>query len=166
MSWVTVAVGGMQAVQSVQAGRAARQQAELQAQASEWQGRLAEQEALRTASVIRRAGRRQVAEANSAFVGAGVALGQGSAADVEREITTGFEQDAFQAILEGKRRALGLSVEAAGMRAEGRMRQAAGVVGALDSLLSTGAKAYGKWQTTPSRGDGLSQGDRRKLGVY
>lgn len=165
MSWVTVAVGAGQAFNSIQAGRTASAQAELQAQQSEWQGAIAQRAAERTADAIRRGGRRQVAEATATYAGAGVMVGQGSAADVEREITSGYQQDAFQAILDGKRRALGLSVDAAGARADGRQRQAAGVVDAMGSVLSTGARVYSKWSTTHSSGDGLSQGERRKLGV-
>lgn len=165
MSWVTVAIGGMTAMNQIQQGRHAASQAEIGALQSEGQAKAAEADAIKTAEIIRRAGRRQVGQANASYAAAGVQVGQGSAAEVERAINVGVEHDAFQAILEGDRKALGLQTDAKMQRIDGGMRKTAGMVNAVGTVLSTGYSAYSKWNTSPSTGDGLSQGDRRKLGV-
>lgn len=149
MSWVRVAVTGMTAFNNVQQGRYAKAQAGLQAAMSDYQAQVEQDNALKTAEIIRRAGRKQVGQANAAFAGAGVKVGEGSAAEVERDITQGYEQDAFQAILEGNRRARGLQTDAAMERAQGRMAQAAGYVNAVGTVLGgayQGMKSNG-WRT-------------------
>lgn len=149
MSWVLVAVTGMTAFNNVQQGRYAKAQAGLQAAMSDYQAQVEQDNALKMAEIIRRAGRKQVGQANAAFAGAGVKVGEGSAAEVERDITQGYEQDAFQAILEGNRRARGLQTDAAMERAQGRMAQAAGYVNAVGTVLGgayQGMKSNG-WRT-------------------
>lgn len=149
MSWVRVAVTGMTAFNNVQQGRYAKAQAGLQAAMSDYQAQVEQDNALKMAEIIRRAGRKQVGQANAAFAGAGVKVGEGSAAEVERDITQGYEQDAFQAILEGNRRARGLQTDAAMERAQGRMAQAAGYVNAVGTVLGgayQGMKSNG-WRT-------------------
>lgn len=167
MAWVTVAVavGTINAAGQIMSGRNAEAQAGLQAMQLEYQAGIEEASALKTAGLIRKAGRLQVGQTTAAYAASGVQVGQGSAAEVEREINQGVEQDAFQTILDGGRRAGGLRTEATMARIEGRNRRRAATVAAVGTMLSTGAQAYSKWNTTPSAGDGLSQGDRRKLGV-
>lgn len=149
MAWVMVAVTGMNAFGQVMQGRTANAQAQLQAQVSDYQAKVEEQNALETAKIIRRAGQRQVGEANAAYAAAGVKVGEGSAGEVERDITQGYEHDAYQAILEGSRRASGLRTDATLTRINGRMAQTAGVVNAVGTVLSGGygaLKASG-WRT-------------------
>jgi hypothetical protein len=137
------------ALGQVQQGKTARAQANIQAGLSEYQAQVEQDNALKMAEIIRRAGRKQVGQANAAFAGAGVKVGEGSAAEVERDITQGYEQDAFQAILEGNRRARGLQTDAAMERAQGRMAQAAGYVNAVGTVLGgayQGMKSNG-WRT-------------------
>ena len=141
MSWVMVAVGGMTAFNQVQQGRTARQQGNMQAQASEFQARIEQENALKTAEIIRRAGRRQVGQASAAYAAAGVKVGEGSALETERQINLDVEHDAFQSLLEGGRRARGLQTDAEMARAQGRMAQAAGYVNAMGTVLSTGYSA-------------------------
>jgi len=166
MSWVMVAVGATSAFNQVQAGRYAKGQANLLATQDDWQARIAQRDALATAEVIRRAGRRQVGQVVAGYAGAGVKVGEGSAAEAERQVTQDYQHDAFQAILQGDRRALGFQTEAQMARAQGRAAQTAGWVSAGGSLLSAGYQIGQKWNTLAATGDGLSQGDRRKLGVF
>lgn len=166
MSWVAVAVGGMNALNQMQQGRMAAGAADMQAGQAERQAKVERETALKTAALIRRGGARQVGAATAAYAGAGVKVGEGSAGEVERQITQDYEHDAFQAILDGDRRGRGLETDATLTRIDGSMRQTAGMVSAAGTLLSTGYQAYNKWQTLPSKGDGLSQGDRRKIGVF
>jgi hypothetical protein len=77
----------------------------------------------------------QVGAANAAYAGAGVKVGEGSAARREQEITQDYEHDAYQAILEGKRRARGLQTDAQMTRIDGSAWQTAGYVNAAGTLL-------------------------------
>jgi hypothetical protein len=155
MSWVTVAVGVGSALNNLSAGRTANLQAGLQASQEDYQAKVEEQTALSTAQVIRRAGARQVGAANAAYAGAGVKVGEGSAERVEQEITQDYEHDAYQAILEGKRRARGLTTDAQMTRIGGRMAEQASYANAANSLLGSfaqGARSSG-WRT---KGPGFS----------
>jgi len=149
MSWVLVAVTGMTAFNNVQQGRYAKAQAGLQAAMSDYQAQVEQDNALKTAEIIRRAGRKQVGQANAAFAGAGVKVGEGSAAEVERDITQGYEHDAFQALLEGGRRAFGLQLDSELTRINGRMQAAAGGVNAVGTVLggTYGAMRANGWRT-------------------
>jgi len=149
MSWVLVAVTGMTAFNNVQQGRYAKAQAGLQAAMSDYQAQVEQDNALKTAEIIRRAGRKQVGQANAAFAGAGVRVGVGSASDVEREITQNYEHDAFQALLEGGRRAFGLQLDSELTRINGRMQAAAGGVNAVGTVLggTYGAMRANGWRT-------------------
>lgn len=150
MSWVMVAVGGMNALNQVNAGKYARGQADLQASQAEYQATVEQKAALDTAAIIRRAGRRQIGQATAAYAGAGVQVGEGSAGEVERQITQDVEHDAFQTILQGDRRARGLQTDATLMRIDGKSKETAGYVNAVGTLLSSGAQAYAGWKTSAS----------------
>lgn len=155
MSYVMVAVGGMTALQQVQGGRNAKAMAGAQAQAMEFQGQVEEQQALQTARLIRKAGAQQVKQVTANYAGAGVVVGEGSASEAERYVEQNVEHDAFQAILEGSRRARGMQTQAAMTRADGSIQEAAGNAAAVGTLLSTGASAMkaSGWRT---KGPGYS----------
>lgn len=135
MSWVTVAMTGMNAFNQIQQGRTAKAQAGNQAAMADYQAKVEQENALKTAEVIRRAGRRQVGQAVAAFAGAGVKVGEGSAGEVERDITQGYEDDAFQALLDGGRRASGLRLDGQLTRIDGSQKQAAAYVNAAGTVL-------------------------------
>ena len=147
MSWVAVAVGGMQAWNQYTAGQTAQGMAGVQALAMEGNAKIERANALQTAEMIRRAGRRQIGAANAAYAGAGVKVGEGSALEMERQTGIDVEHDAFQAILDGDRRAAGLTTDAGLTRISGSMAAKAGEVNAAGTLLSTGGNAYNKWNT-------------------
>lgn len=152
MSFVTVAVG---AFSSIQQGRLAKEQGRAQQAMLDYQAQVEQDNAMKLAAIIRRAGRRQVGASVAGYAGAGARVGEGSAALVEREITEAVEQDAFQALLEGGRRASGLQVEGAGAAAAGRAAQAAGYAGAINTALTGGYSAMraSGWRT---KGPGFS----------
>jgi len=149
MAYVMVAVAGFNALNAIQQGRTAKGQADLQAQQSEYQAQQEQETALETARIIRRAGRRQVGAATAGYAAAGVRVDQGSAADVQGQIAQDVEHDAFQAILDGGRRAGALRTDAALTRINGRMQRSAGYVNAVGSVLQGGASALraGGWRT-------------------
>ena len=156
MSWVNVAIAGANAFNQVKQGRYAKAQARMQAGMADYQAQVEQANALKTAEIIRRAGRKQVGQANAAYAGVGVKVGEGSAAEVEREITQGYEHDAFQALLEGGRRASGLRTDAQLMRINGDMQQTAGYVNAVGTVMGgvyEGNRNKG-WRTNSPDGQG------------
>lgn len=149
MSWVMVAVTGMNAFNQIQQGKYANAQAGLQAAQNDYQAQVEQDNALKTAALIRRAGKRQVGQANAAYAAAGVKVGEGSTLETERQIDQDVEHDAFQAILEGGRRARGLRTEGELTRINGRMQETAGYVNAVGTVMGgmyQGMRSNG-WRT-------------------
>lgn len=148
MSYVIAAGAAISIGGSLMQGDQAKQSGKIQNIFAQSQARIEEFQALETAKIIRRAGKKAVGAANSAYAGAGVKLGEGSAADVEQEIVSGVEHDAFQAILEGSGRARGARQAGEIALQQGRdanaaaMNQAAGT-----ALMAYGKKNPGGWKT-------------------
>ena len=159
MSWVMVAVGVGNAANQYQAGVTANRMAGIEAGQAEWLATLENDRAAKEAGLIRRAGQRQAGEAKTAFAASGVKVDEGSAAEVQGEIIQNSEADAFQALLDGGRRARGMQVEAVGIRQRGRLAKAAGTVNAANSLLATGSN-YLKASGWRSNGPGYSDTQR------
>ena len=131
----------------LQAGQAARAQGAMQGQQLDYQAKVERDNALQTASLIRRQGRYAVGAADVAAAASGVVVGQGSAGEAERQIYQDSEQDAYQAILSGDRRARGLSVQAVGARASGDIANANAQMAAAGTVLSSGYKMFSGWRT-------------------
>lgn len=159
MSYVNAGMMAVNAFSSVQAGKNARGAIESQATQMDFQAAREEAAALDTAKVIRRAGRRQVAQTGAAYAGAGVKVGEGTAQLVEDEITQDVEHDAFQALLTGDRRANALRTQADLARITGKSTEQAGNVNAANSVLRSG---YQSMQTSGWRtnGPGFSGGQQ------
>lgn len=145
--------GGMGALASLASGtvqaRAAR--ADADAAAAEGQGK---------ARRIRTAGAHEVGRSRSDVVGAGVSVNSGSALEAERQIVSNVEQDALSAIATGESRARAIRAQAEQSGTNGVLGALAGVVGVADKWKRAGGAIGG------SAGDGLSQGDRRQIGVW
>lgn len=138
---VMLAFTAFTAMNQVNQGNAAKAQANAQAGQEDYQAKVANDDALATAGMIRRATERQRGQATAAYAGAGVKVGEGTAGEVDRSITQGGEQDAFMAILSGSRRARGLNQEADLTRLAGRNAQRAAQVNAIGTALSGGYNA-------------------------
>ncbi len=95
------------------------------------------------AEQIRKAGRAQKGVANAALAKSGVKLGEGTALEVQKEITQNVEQDAFAELLSGSRIKRTGEDQASIIRAGGDAAETAGYATAL----STAGKAYGNWWT-------------------
>jgi hypothetical protein len=89
MSFVTVAIIGVSAFQQVQAGKYAKGQANLQAQQMDYQAQVENDNALKTAAIIRRAGRKQVGQANAAYAGPAWSWARAALATSSSQITYG-----------------------------------------------------------------------------
>jgi hypothetical protein len=147
MSYVNAALAVSSVISGLGSASAARKQGEAQAVLADSSAKIEEDNALELAKLIRKAGRKQIAQSKASYAAAGVRVGDGSAADVENEQITGIEHDAFQAILEGKRRAIS-------MRAEGRMGQIVGharasaeITSALGNAAGYAYQGYRGWKT-------------------
>jgi len=152
MSFVSVAVG---AFNQYNQGKLAKEQGAAAGALSDYQAQVEADQAQKLAAMIRRAGRKQQGAANAGYVAAGAKVGEGSAAEVEREIGHEVERDAFQALLEGDRRAAGLRLQGVNARAQGQMAYAAGIANATSTVLSgtNAAMRASGWRT---RGPGFS----------
>lgn len=149
MSYVMVAITGFNALQQVQAGQNAKRMGAVQGDAADYAAQQEREQALQTAVVIRRAGERQRGQAKASLAAAGVKVDEGSAGLVQDEITRGAESDAFQALLEGGRRARGLETDGQMARISGRQAATAGKINAVGTLMSgfAGAARSNGWRT-------------------
>lgn len=120
-----------------------------QAEAADNQAQIAENNAAyeadaakQQAEKIRRMAKAQRGEANAALAASGVKLGEGTALEVQKDITKRSEEDALSALLSGSRAIKSGDEQADMLRASGD----AALVGSAVSVLSTGANAYGNWK--------------------
>lgn len=109
---------------------------------------------------IRTAGQQEVGRSRGDAVGAGVSLSSGSALDAERQIVRNVEQDALSAIATGESQARALRSQATQAGVNGMLGALAGTVGTVDKWKRAAGAMGG------SAGDGLSQGERRQIGVW
>ena len=142
ISSTTISVFGQ-----LQSGQAARAQGAMQGQQLDYQGKVEHENALQTATLIRRQGRYAVGSADVAAAASGVKVGEGSAGEADRQIYQDTEHDAYQAILNGDRRARGLNVQAVGARASGDIANTNAQLGAVGTVLSSGYKVFSGWRT-------------------
>ncbi len=150
MSWAVAGVTAINVFSQIQQGNSAKSLANAQAGMNDYQAKVATDSASQTAALIRKAGRGQVGQANTSYAAAGVKVGEGSALETERQIDQNVEHDAFQAILDGQRKALGLQTDAKITRANGRAAQSAGYVNAMTAAVSgygNAMKTTGGWKT-------------------
>lgn len=139
MSYVMAASTVVSALGQYQSGQAAKAQGAMQAQALQMQGEQERDAAKQQAALIRKAQRYAVGTADTAAAASGVVVGQGSAAEVDRQIYQDSEHDAYQALLSGDRRARGLSVQGVGARAAGDMAAANADMQAFGTVLQGGS---------------------------
>lgn len=95
-----------------QSAKAQQDQAEDQAQQAVNQAAYQKDSAKAQAEKIRRLGAQQKSEARAALAASGVKVGEGTALEVEKEITKNSEEDALSAIISGKRSATASEDEA------------------------------------------------------
>lgn len=95
------------------------------------------------AGIIRRAGERLRSSQVAAYAGAGVKVGEGSAATVEGQTVVDTEHDAYQAILGGQRRALAL-------RTQSKMQKISAKAAWMSTLIDplfANTSAFSGWKT-------------------
>lgn len=148
MSYVNAAMAVASLYSGYQGGKLAKQQGALQQQADDYQASIEEANGQSVAAIIRRAGRKQVGAANAAYAAAGVKVGEGSALETESQITKDVEHDAYQAILEGKRRGRGMRLEGVNASINGQQRAVASYAKGVNSAMSSFASGMSGWKTS------------------
>lgn len=126
-----------------------------QAEAADNQAQIAENNAAyeadankQQAEKIRRMARAQRGEANAALAASGVKLGEGTALEVQKDITKRSEEDALSALLSGSRAIKSGNDQADMLRASGSSALTGSLISAGTSVLSAGANySSGKWKT-------------------
>lgn len=96
------------------------------------------------AEKIRRAGRAQVGEAKASLAASGVKLGEGTALEIDKQITQNAEEDAFSALLSGNRTTAAAQEEAKLLGKAGSNAATNSVLGAAGTVAQAGWKAYAR----------------------
>lgn len=126
-----------------------------QAEAADNQAQIAENNAAyeadankQQAEKIRRMAKAQRGEANAALAKSGVKLGEGTALEVQKDITQKSEEDALSALLSGSRAIKSGDEQADMLRASGSAALTGSLISAGGGVLSAGANyTSGKWKT-------------------
>lgn len=146
MSWVNVGVTAFNTFSQIQQAGFQEKQTALQASQLEYKAKQERQTAETMASLIRKAGRRQVGQTLTAYAGAGVKVGDGSALEAERQINQNVETDAFQTLLMGERAAAGLELDAKLMKINASLAKKSSYVlagsNAAQSMMSRGGSGW------------------------
>lgn len=152
------AVMAYTAYETIQTGRQEGALADYQAEQTEADARaevgMAQLEAMR----IRKAGQRQLAEANAAMAGSGIDTGEGSALNINREITQGAEEDAYLTIVAGNDRSARMGQDAYATRISGDMAERSALIQGGGSLISLGNSMSKGWNTTSKTSGPRKQG--------
>lgn len=136
----------------MQAGKQEQQWANYQAAQAEADAKAEKGAATVEAERIRKAGKRAMAEADAALAGSGVALGEGTAVNINRDIAQGVEEDALLTIAGGQDRSLRLNAQATADRIRGSQAASAGKIGALSTLIGGTNRAASGWKLMQSGG--------------
>jgi hypothetical protein len=141
-------VAGASLLGGMSSASAAKSQGAAVQIANNTQADIEQRNAQEMARLIRRAGRRQMGETRAGYAGAGVDVNaSGSVQDVATEQTNAIEHDAFQAILEGDRRALSLRLDGKLGRLRGEADASAAQMQGVNSALAAGYQGYSNWKT-------------------
>jgi len=135
-----IASSAFSAVSQINQGRQQQKFANYQAEQAQADAQAEREVGMIKADKTRKAGRAQQSEARAALAASGVEVGAGTPLLIEGEIVRSAEEDALQEMLYGSRRGTRLDTEAQASRMAGENAAAAGVRGAVGSVLSTGAQ--------------------------
>lgn len=139
------AVGTVGTIYSgMQQAEAAQDQAQIAENNAAYEADAAKQQAEK----IRRMAKAQRGEANAALAKSGVKLGEGTALEVQKDITQKSEEDALSALLSGSRAIKSGDEQADMLRASGSAALTGSLISAGAGVLSAGANySSGKWKT-------------------
>lgn len=150
--YAMAAGSAISALGQIQQGKAQQKAYEEQAQQAVNEGAYRADAAKAQAEKIRKAGRAQVGEARASLAASGVKLGDGTALEVEGDITRNSEEDALSALLSGKRSTDAAQQEAKLLNRAGSNAVTNSIYGAAGTVLSTGANIASGWKKSASKG--------------
>lgn len=130
---------------AIESGKQQQKAAEKQAQAEVNRAAYEADAAKAQAEKVRKMGRAQQGEANAALAASGVKLGEGTALEVQKTITTNTEEDALSALLSGKRITAAGNEQADMLMTAGNNAMKNGYMSAASTVLQSGASMYGNW---------------------
>lgn len=104
------------------------------------------------AEKIRRLGAAQKSEARASLAASGVKVGEGTALEVEKEITKNSEEDALSAIISGKRAATASEDEASLFMKSGSNARTNANYASAGTVLSGAASLASGWKTSAKGG--------------
>jgi hypothetical protein len=145
-AYAAAAAAVVGAYSSIQQGKQQQKMADDQAQQAVNDGAYQQDAAKAQAEKIRKLGALQKSEARAALAASGVKVGEGTALEVEKEITAASEEDALTALLGGKRSAQSMQEEARLLTKAGTNARNNANTSALASVASAGARAYSGWK--------------------
>ena len=133
---------GLSVMGSFQEGQARKQAKDAQALEYDLQAAQSRDAAAQEAKRIRAAGEKTAGAARAALAGAGVSVDQGSAVNINEDIYSKSEGDAFNTLLTGDNQARSYQRSAGMARAAGNDA----VSGSLLSAATTAGNAYAGWK--------------------
>jgi len=166
MSGYTAAVAAVAAIagtaysvySSEQAGKQAKYNADAQSEQSQNDANDAASAATVQADRIRRLSRNRASEANAALAASGVQVGEGTAVNINEEITRNAEEDAAMTIFNGQKQKKQGYVDASNTALAGSQAQAAYRGQAASTLVSGATQAYSGWKAATRNGSASSAG--------
>jgi len=135
-AYAAAAAAVVGAYSSIESGRQQKGMYERQAQAASNDAAYKKDAAKAQAEKIRRLGAAQKGEAKAALAASGVAVGEGTPLELQKNITKNSEEDALSAILGGKRASDVALDESAMLMTAGANAQSSGNLSAAGTMLS------------------------------
>lgn len=154
--YVMAAGAAISAIGSYQQGQAQKKMYEEQAQQSVNEGAYRADAAKAQAEKIRKAGRAQIGETRASLAASGVKVGEGTALELERDISQNVEEDALSALLSGKRSTDAAQQEAKMLNRAGANSAKSGAYSAAGTVLSAAGSIAGGWKTPAKSPAGLA----------
>ena len=165
----TAGAGAMGAAGAYQQGQVAKQVGRNNQIMAEYAAADALRRGDEQAMQDRRQGDQMKGAQRARMAASGLDLGEGTAGDLQDQTDFFSAVDQTTSRQNAKLDAWASRAQGANARAQGDAAARQGNLSAFSTLLGTGGQVADKWLTykaPASAGDGLSQGDRRKIGVY
>lgn len=142
----TAVAGAVSAYSSIEQGRSQAKWANYQANQAQADANAEASLARVEAEKIREAGKRQRSQARAAMAASGIDVDEGTAVNINEDISKGAEEDALHAIWGGIDRQQRGYAQAQADRSRGKQAQTAGNLNATATLLNAGSQAYGQYK--------------------
>jgi hypothetical protein len=143
-----IAGAGVSAYSSMEQGKQQKKMYEDQAQQAANEGAYKQDAAKAQAEKIRRMGAAQKGEAKAALAASGVKLGEGTALEVDKNITRNSEEDALNALLGGNRGSQASMDESSMLMRAGSNAKKTGNMNAAGTVLSTAGSLASGWKSS------------------